>query len=155
MIGWYAFQSRLTATHSTAKVNNLIAALWRYQKLQGILGAPNKRFSLASIMSSARNMSEYYSRFAVLNMSPRLFSEFLIVTGVVTSIWISDNLQLPKEQTLSSLSVIGFAALRMIPLINSINLGINQLRSGGRTLENIEQLLNSGGGLTLGEETES
>ena len=42
-----------------------------------------------------------------------------------------------REQTLLSISIIGVGALRLIPLICSVNLGINQLRSGYRTLENL------------------
>ena len=93
-------------------------------------------------MNSARLIGKYYSRFSVLNMSPRLFAEFLIVTGIVCSLLIAEWLQLPRDETITSISVVGFATLRIIPLINSVNLGVNQLRSGSRTLENIQGLLN-------------
>ena len=119
-------------TNDTVKVSEGFKEFWALR---------TEQFHLFRIMNSARLIGKYYSRFSVLNMSPRLFAEFLIVTGIVCSLVIAEWLQLPREETVASLSVVGFATLRIIPLINSVNLGANQLRGGGRTLENIQSLL--------------
>ena len=78
-----------------------------------------------------------YVTVAVLSMAPRLFLEILLVSGIVLILFISEVLSLGREQTLLSISIIGVGAVRLIPLISSVSLGINQLRSGYRTLENL------------------
>ena len=78
-----------------------------------------------------------YVTVAVLSMAPRLFLEILLVSGIVLILFISEVLSLGREQTLLSISIIGVGAIRLIPLISSVSLGINQLRSGYRTLENL------------------
>ena len=52
-------------------------------------------------------------------------------------LFISEVFSHGREQTLLSISIIGVGAIRLIPLISSVSLGINQLRSGYRTLENL------------------
>lgn len=78
-----------------------------------------------------------YVTFAVLGMAPRLFLEMLMVSGVVLILGFSELIGIEKEQILLSVSIVGIASIRLIPLISSINLGVNQLRSGYRTIENV------------------
>ena len=78
-----------------------------------------------------------YVTAAVLSMAPRLFLEILLVSGIVLTLFTSELLSFGRESTLLSISIIGVGAIRLIPLISSVNLGINQLRSGYRTLENL------------------
>ncbi len=78
-----------------------------------------------------------YVSFAVLSMAPRLFLEMLLVSGIVLIILISEIMGFDQQKILLSITIVGVGAIRLIPLISSVNLGINQLRSGYRTMENV------------------
>jgi len=78
-----------------------------------------------------------YVTFAVLSIAPRFFLEALLVSGIVLILFISEVVSVEREQILLSISIIGVGAIRLIPLISSVSLGINQLRYGYRTLENL------------------
>ena len=99
------------------------------------------RFFDRRVKSRAKLMIRKYSTFATLTMAPRLFTEALLVTGVILAMWFAEVSDFHRDQILLSLGVIGIGAFRIIPLLNSASLGVNQLRSGRRTLENVKLLL--------------
>jgi ABC-type multidrug transport system fused ATPase/permease subunit len=106
------------------------------------------RFFDSRMQGRAELMIRKYSTFATLTMAPRLFTEALLVTGVILAMWFAEISDFDRDQIFLSLGVIGVGAFRIIPLLNSASLGINQLRSGRRTIENVNLLVK---GLSDGE----
>ena len=70
-------------------------------------------------------------------MSPRLFLESLLVIGLSALIIFFETFLFDREVLITSLAIIGIGSLRLVPLLNSVNLGLNQLRGAHRTLTNI------------------
>lgn len=93
------------------------------------------------VSKKSSEIVQRYSDFAVLTMAPRLFIETLLVIAVVVSIMVADFIQITRDELIVSLGIIGVAAFRIVPLINSFGLAINQLRSGARTIENVQTFM--------------
>lgn len=97
----------------------------------------SKRYFLNRLMIVAKKIAQSYAIFSVSASSPRLFLETTIVIATCLSIGVANALGHSDEGILLSLTVVGVGAVRLIPLINSVNLGLNQLRTGSRVLEKI------------------
>ena len=99
------------------------------------------RFFETRVHDRAKLMIKKYSTFATLTIAPRLFIEALLVTGVILVILFAELAGHDRNDMFMSLGLIGIGAFRIIPLLNSASLGINQLRGGRRTMENVVSLL--------------
>ena len=125
------YQYTVTSEELTREFNDLASGFSEFWALRSYKFFNQRiRKKLVLIISN-------YVTVAVLSMAPRLFLEILLVSGIVLILFISEVFSHGREQTLLSISIIGVGAIRLIPLISSVNLGINQLRSGYRTLENL------------------
>ena len=89
------------------------------------------------VLSSSNSIAMNYTRFSLLSMSPRLFLESLLVIGLSVLIIIFETFLFDRKLLITSLAIIGIGSLRLVPLLNSVNLGLNQLRGAHRTLTNI------------------
>ena len=99
------------------------------------------QFFYHRVSKKSREIVGSYADFAVLTMAPRIFIEALLVVAVVVSIIIADVIHITRDELLLSLGIVGVAAFRIIPLVNSFGLAINQLRSGARTIENVQTFM--------------
>jgi len=115
-------------TYDLNTLNNGLAEFWALRA---------SRFFMDRLMSKSRVIVSKYSDFATFTMAPRLFLEVLLVVGVVGAIFLVEAIGLERDKLILSLSIIGVGVFRMLPLVNSFNLAINQLRSGSRTMDNV------------------
>lgn len=99
------------------------------------------RFFVDRVSTLLEKIIWEYSKLSTFSMSSRLFLEFLIVSGISVAIAINELTALAGQDTLLSLSIIGAATIRIIPLMNSIVLGLNQLRAGSRTVRNVSKFI--------------
>jgi ABC-type bacteriocin/lantibiotic exporter with double-glycine peptidase domain len=125
------YQYTVTSEELTREFNDLATGFNEFWALRSY------KFFRQRIREKLTKIISNYVTVAVLSMAPRLFLEILLVSGIVLILFISEVFSHGREQTLLSISIIGVGAIRLIPLISSVNLGINQLRSGYRTLENL------------------
>lgn len=96
--------------------------------------------------NSMFDLIKHYSIFSTLSILPRFFLELVLVFGVVGTLWYSEIFGVPKQEVIITTAILAFAGLRMIPLVNSVNVGINQLRTGARTIENVISISEIAGG---------
>ncbi len=93
------------------------------------------------VLSNSNSIASNYTRFSLLSMSPRLFLESLLVIGLCALIIFFETFLFDRELLITSLAIIGVGSLRLVPLLNSVNLGLNQLRGAQRTLTNLGNFL--------------
>lgn len=97
----------------------------------------SKDFFANRMRKKAAKLAFLHSEYSVMQMSPRLLTELLIVVGVCGSIFVSIQDTENFSSILSAVAVMAVASVRMIPLINSVSLGINQIRVGHKTIQNV------------------
>ena len=125
------YKYTVTSEELTREFNDLASGFSEFWALKSY------KFFHQRIQKKLAIIISNYVTVAVLSMAPRLFLEILLVSGIVLILFMSEFFSHGREQTLLSISIIGVGAIRLIPLISSVSLGINQLRSGYRTLENL------------------
>lgn len=130
-----SYMYNITSERLTRDLTILSDGMYEFWALRSL------SFFYHRVSKKSREIVQRYSDFAVLTMAPRIFIEALLVIAVVVSIIFADLIQVTRDELVVSLGIVGVAAFRIIPLVNSFGLAINQLRSGARTMENVQTFM--------------
>lgn len=131
----FGYSYNLSSEALTLDLSKLIEGLPEFWSLRA------RRIFLKRVSYNSASIVKSYTRFSLLSMSPRLFLESLMVIGLSGLILIFETYSFERELLITSLAIVGVGCLRLIPLLNSVNLGLNQLRGAHRTLTNISDLV--------------
>ena len=131
----FGYRYNLSSEALTLDLSKLIEGLPEFWSLRA------RRIFLQRVSSNSISIVRNYSRFSLLSMSPRLFLESLMVIGLSGLILVFESYSFERELLITSLAIVGVGCLRLIPLLNSVNLGLNQLRGAHRTLTNVSHFV--------------
>lgn len=131
----FGYRYNLSSEALTLDLSRLIEGLPEFWSLRA------RRIFLKRVSLNTTSIVKNYTRFSLLSMSPRLFLESVMVVSLSGLILIFEAYSLERELLITSLAIVGVGCLRLIPLLNSVNLGLNQLRRAHRTLTNISHFV--------------
>lgn len=131
----FGFRFNLSSEALTLDLSKLIEGFPDFWSLRA------HRIFQDRISLNSANIVRNYTNFSLLSMSPRLFLESLMVIGLSGLILIFETNAFEREILITSLAIVGVGCLRLIPLVNSVNLGLSQLRGARRTLANVSDFV--------------
>lgn len=91
-----------------------------------VYGAEKYFYDMVRI--GAAQFADFYLKLQVISTAPRLLIEFLLVTFVVSLVFVTLFLESSANLVVTTLGVFGVAALRLLPASTSLSTGLVQLR---------------------------
>lgn len=117
---------RLINGHSTKMLQSIHEGLEGFKEVR-ILGKED--YFLKSVIYNAKNTGSLNTKLQVIGVAPRQLLELLLVTFIVSFVFLSFALDQSVASLLPTLTIFGAAAIRVVPSINQIALGITNIRS--------------------------
>lgn len=92
-------------------------------------------FFLDKVEKSARKVEVVTAKGQLIGLLPKILSEMLLVTSLLTIILLATFLDLGSKETIFLLGVYGVASIKILPMTNALNSTIASLREATNSID--------------------